>query len=165
MTTLQAMEQARLARREMLAMFRENSYHEITLQTSGLTVFVRDASVTDLMLLGRLPQSLLGILTAEVDKAQGGQVQAGVDLNQFAGSADFGALVDGVVRACMVEPPVADVADDEHLGINEISAADRMQIFTWANREVAQNADTFRKTGNEPVPAAQPRQSGGLRTG
>ena len=141
------MEQAKLARDKTLAQYRANQFKEMTLKKSGLTVYLRDASITDLMLAGKLPQSLLGAIQAESD----GQA---VDLKKFAGENDFGALVDAVVMACAVEPPIGEVADDLHLGLHEIPGDDRMEIFNWANREVAPVADQFRNQPAEPGLAA-----------
>lgn len=158
MTTLQAIEQAKQARRKTIAAFREKSYHKLTLNVSGLEVWVRDASVNDLMLLGKLPQSLLDTILKEAEKQKGAkeQQEISIDLNQFASSPDFGKLVDGIAQVCAVEPPIAEIGDDDHLGIAEIPADDRMQIFEWANREVTANAEKFRPEQGQPDSAALP---------
>jgi hypothetical protein len=148
--TLAKIEQAKSARRKSLAQYRANHYQVITLEVSGLEIWVRDASMSDLMLLGNLPQGLLNLIVAQSEDGD----QASVDLNKFAGSSDFGALVNGIVKVCVVEPPVADTPDADHLGIEEIPGDDRMQIFAWANREVAPVADKFRQEATEPAPAA-----------
>jgi hypothetical protein len=144
---LARMEQAKRARDKTLAHYRANQFTEMTLKKSGLTVYLRDASITDLMLAGKLPESLLGSIVAQSD----GQA---VDLKKFAGESDFGALVDAVVMACAVEPPIGVISDDLHLGLHEIPADDRMDIFNWANREVAPVADQFRGQPAEPGLAA-----------
>lgn len=145
------MEQAQRARVQTLAQFRAKLIHEMTLPQSGLTVYLRDASITDLMLLGKLPQSLLNTIIAESEKD--GQKNESIDLAQFSNSDQFGALVNGVVMACVVEPPVAEKGDDEHLGIDEIPGDDRMKIFEWANREVTPLADKFRTKTRKSNPA------------
>lgn len=141
MNDLQSVEKSKTARRENLAKWRENRTHELTLP-SGLTVEVRDATMTDLVLAGTLPPALL----EEVEKtASGGQA----DLGKLAGTPDFGKLVNELVKVCVVDPPIADQADDEHIGLYELTGDDRMAIFTWANREVAAIKEAaFRK---EPV--------------
>lgn len=151
---LERMEQAKRARTETLAQYRAGQYQEKTLKQSGLTVFVRDASITDLMLLGKLPQTLI---SAIVDETEG--KDESVDLSKFAGSDMFGALVNGVVRVCVVEPPIDDKPGDDCLGIEEIPGDDRMQIFEWANREVAPVAKKFREKSGKPGRAAQHRRS------
>lgn len=147
------MEQAKRARAETLAQYRAGQYHEITLEKSGLTVFVRDASITDLMLLGKLPQTLINVIIEETENKDNS-----VDLSKFASSDMFGALVSGVVRVCVVEPPIEDKPGSDCLGIEEIPGDDRMQIFEWANREVAPVAKNFRQSSGELVDAAQHRR-------
>lgn len=146
------MEQAKRARVQTLAQYRANLIHEMHLPQSGLTVYLRDASVTDLMLLGKLPQSLLNAIVAESEKD--GKKSESVDLSQFANSDQFGSLVNGVVMACVVEPPVAEKGGEEHLGIDEIPGDDRMEIFNWANREVAPLTGKFRKKSRKSNPSA-----------
>jgi hypothetical protein len=138
MSDLQSVEQSKTARRENLAKWRANRKHELTLP-SGLIVEVRDATMTDLVLAGTLPPALL----AEVEKgASGGQA----DLSRLAGTPDFGKLVNELVKVCVVDPPIADQTDDEHIGLDELTGDDRMAIFTWANREVAAMKEAaFRK--------------------
>jgi hypothetical protein len=158
-STLKSMEQAKQARAKTLAAYREKSYHKLELTTSGLTIWVRDASVTDLMLLGKLPQALLSVIMKAAENADKDKEKIELDLNQFAGSPDFGALVNGIVMVCAVEPPVTELSDDDHLAIYEIPSSDRLEIFAWANREVAANADGFQPeqgSSEQPVPAAQP---------
>ncbi len=141
------MEQAQRARAQTLAQYRAQRLHEMTLPKSGLTMYLRDASITDLMLLGKLPKSLLNLIVAE------GENSAAVDLSKLSGLDGFGELVDGVVMACVVEPPIAETGDDDHLGIYEIPGDDRMTIFEWANREVAPLAAQFRPAPGESDPA------------
>lgn len=150
------MEQAKRARGQTLAQYRAEQYHEIVLKISGLTVFVRDASITDLMLLGKLPQSLLNTIASEAEGDDNGEA---VDLSKFASSNQFGALVNGVVMVCAVEPPIRENAGEDCLGIDEIPGDDRMQIFEWANREVGQVATQFREKSRKPAKAAQHRRS------
>jgi hypothetical protein len=152
MTTLKAIEQAKKARRQTLAAYREKMYQKLTLAESKLEIWVRDATISDLMLLGSLPQSMLDAILKQAE----GQKDANIDLNAFAGSADFGKLVNAIVMCCVVEPPVTEIGDDDHLGIVEIPADDRMQIFSWANREVTANAQKFRSKPKQPVSAALP---------
>lgn len=129
MSDLQNVEQGKTARRENLAKWRANRKHELTLP-SGLIVEVRDATMTDLVLTGTLPPALL----AELEKVAPGKQ---VDLGRFAGTSDFGKLVNELVKICVVDPPIADLADDDHIGMDELTGDDRMAVFTWANREVA----------------------------
>ena len=65
-----------------------------------------------------------------------------------------------LVKLAVVEPAIADVADDDHLSLAEMSGNDKMHIFNWANREVEQ-IRPFREGENQPVAVVQP--GNGLR--
>jgi len=144
---LNRLQQAQRARHETLAQFRSKQIQELGLP-SGTTVFVKDVTMTDLMLTGKLPDVMLDIAQEASD---GGK--ASMDLKQIAKNGqEFKALLDVLTRLCVVEPPIADVGDDEHLGIDEISGDDKMTIFNWANREVEQ-IKPFREGENEPMAA------------
>ena len=145
---IETLEQSQQARRESLAAWRKGRTHELRLP-SGLTVVVRDATVMDLVINGNVPQTLMQMIIGQAEGS--GQV----DLNQLSGNAEFGSLINEMVKICVVEPPLADVSDDDHLGLYELSGADRMAIFSDANREVEQ-VKTFRGEQAEPVDAAQP---------
>ena len=145
---IEIVEQSQQARRENLANWRKNRTHELSLP-SGLRVLVRDASVMDLVFTGNVPQTLMGMI---ISQAEG---SGKVDLNQFSGNNEFGKLITEMVKICVVDPPLAEIADDEHLALSELSGADCMEIFNHANREVEQ-VKTFRGEPAEPVPAAQP---------
>lgn len=124
-------EKSQRARRENLAVWRANRNHELTLP-SGLVVLVRDASVMDLVINGNIPQTLMGMI---VDAANS---DGKVDLSKFSSDNGFGALLTEITKMCVVDPPLADIGDDDHIGLDEISGADRMAIFQHANREVEQ---------------------------
>lgn len=110
----------------------------------------------DLMLTGKLPESIMDF----ADEAQQ-QAKGMVDLKQIAKSGkDFILMLDTVVLSCVLEPPVAEKGDDDHLGLDEISGDDKMEIFNWVNREVDQ-LRPFREGEVEPVASLQP--SDGLR--
>lgn len=148
-TQLNRLKQAQGARRETLAQFRANQIKELVLP-SGMQILVKDASMTDLMLTGKLPDMLLDI--AEEAATQG---QNNLDLRKISKNGpEFKILLDVLARICVVEPPIADVGDDEHLGIDEITGDDKMAIFNWANREVEQ-IKSFREGESEPVAALQ----------
>lgn len=147
---LKKLQQSQKARRENLAQWRANRLHELELP-SGMTVWVKDVSMMDLMLTGKLPESILEFADAEA--LQG---KAEIDLKKIVkNGADFNVMLDTVVRACVMEPPIADRGDDDHLGLDEITGDDKMAIFTWANREVEQ-LRPFREGEMERVQALQP---------
>lgn len=146
---LNKLQQAQQARREKLAKWRSSRQTELTLP-SGMTVWVKDVTMTDLMLTGKLPDVMLDM--AE-DAASNGA--ASVDLKKLArNGAELGALMDTLVKLCMVEPPVADHGDEDHIGLDEMGGDDKMAIFNWANREV-ELLRPFREGEAEPVEALQ----------
>jgi hypothetical protein len=152
---LKRLQQSQAARRETLAQWRATRLTELELP-SGMTVWVKDATMMDLMLTGKLPD---GIVDFAEEAAKAGQ--ASIDLKKVAQNAKgFKAMLDALVLECVVEPPIADQGDDDHLGIDEIGGDDKMAIFNWANREVDQ-LRPFREGENEPVEAVQP--GNGLR--
>ena len=147
---LNRLKQAQAARRETLAQFRANQIKELPLP-SGTVVFVKDVTMTDLMLTGKLPDSLLDVSQQAVS-----QGKENVDLKAISrNGAEFKVMLDTLARLCIVEPPIADVGDDDHLGIDEISSDDKMAIFNWVNREVEQ-LKPFREGEAEPVAIVQP---------
>jgi len=128
---IENVEQSQRARRENLAAWRASRNHELPLP-SGLVVLVRDASIMDLVINGNVPQTLMSMI---VDAAK---TDGAVDLSKFSGDNGFGILVTEMTKICVVDPPIADFADDDHIRLDEISGADRMAIFQHANREVEQ---------------------------
>ena len=147
---LNRLKQAQAARRETLAQFRANQIKELPLP-SGTVVFVKDVTMTDLMLTGKLPDNLL-----DVSQEAASQGKENVDLKAISrNGAEFKVMLDTLARLCIVEPPIADVGDDDHLGIDELSSDDKMAIFNWVNREV-EPVRSFREGENEPVAALQP---------
>lgn len=145
------LEQAQLARREMLAKFRAEKVREMPdpLPVSGMRVWVRDVTMMDLVLSGKLPEPLVDVIQDLQNKGQ-----HEFDLKQIARNGkEFAMMVDGLVMIGVVEPPIAEVADDDHLGIHELPGDDRMAIYAYLNREVEQ-IRSFRNEG-EPVETAQ----------
>jgi len=145
---LQALQQAELDRRKTLAEWRKAKRHAWTLP-SGLPVVTHDASIMDLAFSGQIPEPLMALMMSQAEK------QGAVDLAQFKEFAEFGKLIEELVRLCLVEPAIGAVADDEHITLAELTYTDRMAIFNWANREVAA-LETFRAEPGESVSAAQP---------
>lgn len=146
---LDRLKQAQKARREMLAQFRANQVKELKLP-SGTVVFVRDVTMTDLMFSGKLPDALIDLLS---EASASGKDE--VDIKQIARNGqEFKILMDALVRASVVEPPIADIGDDDHLGIDEITGDDKMAIFNWSNRE-AEKLKPFREGESEPLEVVQ----------
>ncbi len=147
------LEQARQARRGMLANFRANRVKEMPepLPVSGMRVFVRDVTMMDLVLSGKLPEPLVEV----IQSLEGGDTEQEVDLRKIARNGEeFGMMVDALVMLGCVEPPVAEQADIDHVGIDELAGDDKMAIFSYLHREV-QTLKSFRDEGNS-LEAAQP---------
>ena len=63
------------------------------------------------------------------------------DLNvEFNQIPQFGDLLNLLTISCVVDPPLAEEADDTHLCVTELCSADRLFIFEWANREAKEIA-------------------------
>ena len=140
---LNNLDQSRAAKREQLAKWRASRAHANTLP-SGLDVQLRDATVMDLVISGNVPQTLMDLMFEQAASS------SSVDLQKLNGTRDFGKLVNALVMACLLDPPVAELGDDDHIGLDELSGADKMYIFEWANRE----ATAVRRAGFQPVRAA-----------
>lgn len=151
------MDQSNQAKRMNLAAWRARRLHEVDLP-SGLSVTLRDVSMTDLLFTGKLPPTML-----DFAQQAGSEGAASVDLKELArNGAEFATLMDEVCRLCMVEPQIAAVADDEHITLAEMSGDDKMFIFNWANREVEQ-VRSFREGEAEPVAVVQRRNGNGKK--
>jgi hypothetical protein len=105
-----------------LAAWRATLTEEITLP-SGLVVTVKHVTLEDVIMTGEIPKPLMGMITALQ-----AQANSGLTVDQLA---DFMPVVDRTVRLAIVNPPVADVADDDHLSIAELPAKDRLALFSW----------------------------------
>jgi hypothetical protein len=103
---------------------------------SGNVARLKRISLVDLVEQGDIPQTLTG-LVAEVAQKQ--------ELRQLSLEElkDFADVVNLVVKACFVEPPVSDEPTEESLGVHEISFVDRAEVFRWAN-EPARRLRLFR---------------------
>jgi len=129
--SLESLEQAQEAKRVTLAEWRASRLHEVDLP-SGLRVKVRDVTMTDLMMTGKLPPAIVDLAKNMADN--GAQ---DFDLNALAKNAgEFNQMLDVLVEICLVEPRIGTVADDEHILLGEIPADDKMAIFSFINREV-----------------------------
>jgi hypothetical protein len=103
---------------------------------SGLEIRVRRVSLPDLAAQGKIPQTLQPQIDEIVSLTKRGQTPSINQLGEMTG------LLDGVCRACIVEPSDLDVA--------ELDFTDKMAIFAWAN-EVATGLKTFRSEQSQPV--------------
>lgn len=125
------LKQSQDAKRINLAEWRASRLHDMELP-SGLPVTVRDITMTDLMMTGKLPDSFVDLAQ---DAAQ--KDAATFDLKSLAKNAgDFRIMLDALVELALVSPKIGTVADDEHITLAELPNDDKMAIFNHANREV-----------------------------
>jgi len=103
---------------------------------SGLEVRVKRVGLLDLAAQGNVPAPLLGMVEKVLDSQTHKLVMADFP--------DYAALINSVVLAAVIDPPIADEADATHLAVDELPMGDRLALFNWAN-EVATKLEPFRK--------------------
>ena len=135
--------QAQVAKRKTLAEWRASRFHVMDLP-SGLHVTVRDVTMTDLMLTGKLPASF-------IDMVQDAATKGGaMDMKEMAAHGeDFRVMLDALTEITLVEPLIGE-SDDSHIALFEIPNDDKMALFNFVNREVTAT-QSFREGQNEPV--------------
>jgi len=142
---LASIQQSQEAKRVHLAEWRASRIHERILP-SGLPVKIRDVSMTDLMLTGRLPDAIMSMAS---DAAQNGEQE--FDLAKVMNNtAQFNAMLNTLVELCLVDPKIGTVADDEHILLAELPADDKLDIFNFVNRG-AEQLRPFREGEAKPV--------------
>lgn len=112
---------------------------------SGLVVRLRRVGILDLAEQGRIPAPLAGVVQSVIDKKE-----ISIDLAEFG---KFAGVINLVVGAAMMDPPVADVADETHIAVGELPVDDRMSVFNWCN-EVGSQLEPFRQKPDGAVGAA-----------
>jgi hypothetical protein len=117
--------------------WREKRRGERKTLPSGLTVTVRRCDLMDLAEQGGIPTPLVAM--AEPMVATGVRLSV-PDFPKYA------PVINLVVKACLVDPVVADTADETHVAITELSLKDRLAIYRWAN-EGAARLLPFREAG------------------
>jgi hypothetical protein len=145
---LKNIEQSKAAKRMNLADWRAAQMRELELP-SGLTVKVRNVDITDLALQGRIPNTLMDVFVnaAEAQDEKSAEKLAGDAIKNNA--EEFGKMLNAVVTAAFVEPRIGDVADDEHITLEEIPMGDKLFVFNELNQEVAK-VRSFRDGEDEP---------------
>jgi hypothetical protein len=111
-----------------LAAWRATRRVTMTLPASGLEVTLKRVAVEDLAGRGSIPTPLYGQVQALMAAGGAGAAPA-LDLASFP---DYVTLIDLVAAAALVEPAVAEVADETHITIDELPLGDRIIIFNWA---------------------------------
>src|SRR5690242_4814007 len=147
------LDQSKTDKRTDLAAWRASRRHEMDLP-SGLHVVVRDIDMTDLVLTGKLPSSILAEAKKTADMADS------VDLEKMAlelmekDGPGFKQMIDAIAAAALLEPAIGSVPDDLHITIDELTTDDKLVIMGYVNREVEQ-LRSFRGEQNQSVAAVQ----------
>lgn len=137
--------QSQKAKALSLADWRASRLHEMQLP-SGLPAIVRDVTMTDLLLTGKLPASFVEMAD---EAAKSGS--AGLDLKTLAqNGAEFKLMLDALVTIALVTPEIGTVADGSHITLEELPNDDKMAIFNHVNREVTA-LQSFREGQDKPV--------------
>ena len=103
---------------------------------SGLTVTMRRVTLQTLMLTGQIPKPVLSAvkqLNSGSDTVTLGTFDA--ILANYDKLPIMVELMNLVCKSCIIDPPVADVADDEHIAVSEMEYSDREYIFNLISRE------------------------------
>ena len=100
----------------------------------GLTVTVCKVDLLDLAARGKIPVPLYAAVQQMMDQQSN---VAGLDLATLPERA---AIIDLVVSAALIDPPLADEPSDEAITLAELPFVDRISIFSWAHEEAAQVA-------------------------
>lgn len=111
---------------------------------SGLDVQLQKVSLVDLAAEGKIPAPLLGTIDEMTEMTE----DVMIDLAEFPKYAE---AINVVASAVILDPPVAEEPDAEHLGVHELPFEDRVWLFNWANEEAGELAG-FREeqgAGNE----------------
>ena len=123
---------------------------ELTLP-SGLKLTLQKVGLMDLAAQGKIPAPLAGIVQKLIDGSTAGR-KVELNLDELP---DYARVIEVVVWAAVVDPPLADTRDDEHLGMDELTLEEKTEIFKWANG-TANALVPFRPESQQPVDAALP---------
>lgn len=146
---LQSLEQSQGAKRLNLAEWRASRLHELVLP-SGLAVTVRDIDMTDMVIMGLLPDSIM----EQAEEAA--KVTDAVDLEKMALSLmkengpQFKKFLDAIATASLHEPKIGEKSDETHITLDELTINDKTAIMGFVNREVEQ-IKSFREGEDKPV--------------
>jgi len=157
--------QSQAAKRANLAQWRASRTHAIEDLPSGLPIVVKDVSLQDLVMMEdvEIPNTLLDMMFDNDEKqamfADDAQSDSQVILEMMRNKTEFNQLLNEMVRACLVSPPLGDKPDDEHITLDELSFADKMHIFNFLNRD----AQAVRPFPDEADAETLPRPVGSVQ--
>jgi len=134
--------------RKLLEEYRRSLVSEHTLPGSSLTVKLKQVGLEDLLFQGEIPDTLSGLVQQAID---------GKGKNMSLSGADLPMVLDMmnlVVKAALVWPPVADKGDEDHLGLDELPFVDKEYIFDFCNGGANELRPFRTEPDGEPGPAA-----------
>ena len=120
---------------------------EVTLP-SGNVALLKPVSLLELVMIGLVPQTLVVGMRDINEKTL---------LDNPGKLAELQPVLNGLAQLAFVEPKVGKTATETQLGIDEVSMADKLFVFSWCNRR-AQPLRPFRSKQDgdvEPVPDGQ----------
>lgn len=126
-----------------LAAWRKSRIFQVV-TPSGLAITMKRVSLMDLVTQGTVPDSLLGffdLAMKSAKKSADGQGKVEMEAEQIP---ELVQAFNAVAKACVIDPPLADEADDEHLSVDELPFNDKGFIFEKANEE-AESLKPFRR--------------------
>lgn len=100
---------------------------EAFVTASGLSVRLRKVTLMALIEQGGIPTPLVGVVNSLITESTALTAE---------NLRDYLAAVNLVVKAAVIDPPVADESGPGVLGVQELSPDERMEIYTWATAEV-----------------------------
>jgi hypothetical protein len=98
----------------------------------GMRLVVGHVRVDDMLFEGEIPTPLPGMLTQDGEKPRIDMARATKQELQ-----NLSRAIAIVVKAAAIDPPVADEPSETAIGIKEIPARIRSDIFAWCASEVA----------------------------
>jgi hypothetical protein len=98
----------------------------------GMSLVVGHVRVDDMLFEGEIPTPLPGMLTQNGEKPRIDMARATKQELQ-----NLNRAIAIVVKAAAIDPPVADEPSETAIGIKEIPARIRSDIFAWCASEVA----------------------------
>jgi len=150
--TLKQLKQSEKSKRTNLAEWRLSRTHTLDLP-SGLSVLVRDADMTDLLLTGKLPPVIINMAkeAAEEGKQEIDLEKIGLEMME-KNSQDFLQMLNTIASAVLVEPQIGEQSDDAHITLAELPMTDKIAIMEFTNRG-AEKIRSFRESSDQPVSA------------
>jgi hypothetical protein len=128
----------------------------------GLRVKVKRAQLLDLAAAGHIPLPLSGQVAELIEKGVGGFDQETLKKKI--------PVVNAVVKAMTISPPIVDKASDNAVGVDEIPLLDRFWMYKFAQEEAAplavfpvkptDSGDSPRRRGRAVPPEAESDPAG-----